>query len=161
MTLTPSKAEIKNAKIRTRPNGALYVHCLLSVLMVTSHVSQESSDCNRSEQTAARVRMRAGRRRYLGSVIVAFIINLCLIVHGTENVLYCRENWIFRECKFDALVLVLITVIYCRSSYRWIRESEVDLLQITLSSRIHRSELWIPCDQELRLCLQILDSQCD
>jgi len=38
-TLTPSKGEVKNAKIRTRPSGALYVHCLLSVLMVTSHVS--------------------------------------------------------------------------------------------------------------------------
>jgi len=35
MTLTPSKDEIKNAKIRTRPSGALYVHYLLSVLMVT------------------------------------------------------------------------------------------------------------------------------
>lgn len=81
--------------------------------------------------------MRADLRRYLDSVIVAFIINLCLPVHGTENVLYCRENWIFRVCKFYVLVPVLITVSYCRSSYRWIRESEVDLLQITLSSRIH------------------------
>ena len=39
MTLSPSKVEVKNAKIRSRPNGTLYVHCLLSVLMVTSHVS--------------------------------------------------------------------------------------------------------------------------
>ena len=31
MTLTPSKAEVKNAKIRTRPNGMLYVYaCCLS-----------------------------------------------------------------------------------------------------------------------------------
>jgi len=37
-TLTPSKAEVKNAKILTRPGGALYVHCLF-VLMVISHVS--------------------------------------------------------------------------------------------------------------------------
>jgi len=36
-TLTPSKAEVKNAKIRTRPIGASYVHCLF-VLMVSSHV---------------------------------------------------------------------------------------------------------------------------
>jgi hypothetical protein len=35
MTFTPSKTEIKNAKIRMRPSGTLYVHCLLSVLMMT------------------------------------------------------------------------------------------------------------------------------
>lgn len=68
---------------------------------------------NRGEQTTARERMHAGLQRHLDSVIVAFIINVCLPVHGTENVLYCRENLIFRECKFYDLVLVLITVIYC------------------------------------------------
>jgi hypothetical protein len=26
MTLAPSKADVKNAKIRTRPSGTLYVH---------------------------------------------------------------------------------------------------------------------------------------
>jgi len=81
--------------------------------------------------------MHAGFRRYLDSVIVAFIINLCLPVHGTENVLHRRENWVSRECKFYVPLPVLTTVIYCRSSYRWIRESEVYLLQITLRSRVH------------------------
>jgi hypothetical protein len=56
--------------------------------------------------------MRADLRRYLDSVIVAFIINLCLPVHGTENALYCRENWVFRKCKFYVPVPELITVIY-------------------------------------------------
>ena len=78
--------------------------------------------------------MHAGLRRYLDSVIAAYIINLCLPVHGRENVLHCRENWVFRECKFYVPIPVLTTVIYCRSSYRWIRKSEDDVLQITLRS---------------------------
>jgi hypothetical protein len=69
MTLTPSKAEIKNANIRTRPSGTLYVHCLLSVLMVTW---AGKAMTNKSEQTTARERMRADLRRYLDSVIYAY-----------------------------------------------------------------------------------------